>query len=161
MNKKRILLTAAACCIIAVLCIFMFKSDEAKIKKKLDLLERTASKDKDDGAYALLSKVENLTNLFTEDCYIKLEPPIRTVHTRSSLAAHFTTALRMVSYLKISFHDINITIDPEAKTAEAVLTATAEGPEAEGIYAREVILKWVKQEGTWLITSVEEHSPLR
>ena len=139
----------------------MITSDETKIKKKLSLLEHTASKDKDDGALALLSKVDNLNKLFTDDCHIKLKPPIRTVRTRSSLSAHLTAAFRMVKYIKVSFHDINVTVDAESNTAETVLTATAEGVEAEGIYAREVVMKWVKQEGTWLITSIEEHSPLR
>ena len=162
MSRKHIvILVAVICCAAALLLAVMPESDEAKIRKKLDLLAETVSKEKEDGPYTVLGKVEDLDRLFTEDCLVKLEPPARTVRTRSSLGTLLTGAFRMVSRIDVSFHDIHITVDPEKNRAKTVLTATVRGPETEGMHAREILMTWVKYEGTWLISSAEEWSPIR
>ena len=162
MKRTRTWIAAAAAC-AAVLIVFLYTrtSDEARIRKSLSRLEKILSKKGDEGFYALLGKTDALSRLLTEECSIDVKHPSVHVRTRGAVIALSGRALRAVSRLKVRFHDVKVTVAEEGGAARAVLTATAEGPDIEGVLAVEVETAWVKEEGKWLLSRVREIPVLR
>lgn len=161
MNKFVLALIVAL--VVAVATVLIIRSrDEYRIKKNLKLLAASVSKyrDIDEEGIAFLKKVARMKSLFFKDCTIMVGKPVPVIQGIEELIAFYTHAMRTVSEIKVTFHDISVVVEEDRKTAKTLMTAKADSPDlqegGDSIDAREVEMIWKKYEGKWKITTVNE-----
>jgi len=170
---KRILVVIIVVFIVVVtIVIIMRNRDEYRIKKNLKTLATlvTKSKGTNEVGVAFLSRVAALRKLFSKDCSVSLGESVPKMHGMEKFVpkmlgieeviAVYTQAMRSVSDITVTFHDISITIEENRKTAETLMTAKVKCSECyegeEGIDAREFEMGWEKVDGKWKIKTVKE-----
>jgi hypothetical protein len=158
--KKKIITSLIVLVILIIIIVIVFSdTDEARIRKKLDFLAETVSKDRDDGMYTALSKVEDLNETLTEDCSIRLKERFASIRGRANLTSTFSSGFQYVSELDVSFSNVTVEIHEEEQTAKTSLTATATSPDLEKPEVRKVEISLKKIEGEWWIYAVNEVTP--
>jgi hypothetical protein len=170
--KKILLVIITAFLVVVAIVIIIRNRDEYRIKKKLKSLAAlvTKSKGTNEVGVAFLSRVAALQKLFSKDCSVSLGETIPQMRGMEEFVpkmlgieeviAVYTQAMRSVSDITVTFHDISLNIEDNRKTAETLMTAKVKCSECyegeEGIDAREFEMGWEKVDGKWKIQSVNE-----
>ncbi len=169
---KKILLILVVALVVVSIVIIVRSRDEYRIKKKLKSLAALVTKSKgvDEKGLALIARAAALKKLFARDCSVSLGeyvPGIRDMGEFvpdmlgiEEVVGMYTMAMRSISDIKVTFHDISVTIGDNRKTANTYMTAKVKCAECfegdEGIDAREFEMEWEKVEGKWRIKEVKE-----
>ena len=158
--KKIILLITAGLIIFVFVSLVVRNRDQRIIKKKMNTLAMTLSKSRNEGALVFVTKTGRMNNLFTQNCLIELQPPVPRIQGLETLIAAFSHFQRSVDSMDVGFYDVSIRVDKNSKTAKAVMTAKATGPNPrDGVYstdARELEMEWAKVESKWRISKIIE-----
>jgi ketosteroid isomerase-like protein len=144
---------------------WLFPSDEAQIIATLtrvaESLEGSAAADPAEASRSApavggLGRLAALQNEFTSDAIVNAGPPFERLLGRQAIvgaAARIRVAARN---LTVRFSDISVTVAGDRVSASASAAAEAEFDGADGrvFEARELDLRFSRQEGRWMIASV-------
>ena len=146
--------------IFVIVSLIFRNRDQRIIKKKLNTLAVTLSKSGNKGDLVFIAKTGRINNLFTQNCLIELSSPVPRIQGLEILIPAFSHFYRSVESMDVGFYDVSLSVDKPGKTAKAVMTAKATGPNPrDGVYstdARELEMQWQKVEKTWKISRIIE-----
>lgn len=138
--------------------IYLFQSEEKKIRKQFHLLSKWASKAPDETPLTWAQKIKSMDHLFTSSCVLKAPAySISGSYSRNEIAGVVTQGRFQLSQLSLRFYDLVITF-PERGIAKVTLTARLTGKSHFGenvdeTHELECVLK--KIENHWLFSNVE------
>jgi len=138
--------------------VYLFPSEERKVKKQFHLLSECVSKDSGENTFTMANKTLNLRSLFTEKFELKTEiESMSGSYSPEEISSYVTHGRSMFSYLSLSFYDLGISF-PERGLAKVTLTARLKGRSTTGenfdeTHELECILK--KIEKKWLFSHAE------
>ncbi|MFH0911422.1 MAG: nuclear transport factor 2 family protein [Planctomycetota bacterium] len=157
LRRVGVFLSILAACGAALYLLYR-DSDEAKIRKRLDVLAETLSKSGPEGPLSVLPKMQRLSDLFTKDCRVSAGGPVPFIEGERALLAAFQRLYGEVDSVAVRFYDVEVTADPSGRAARATLSATATRRHlvrrGESLYARELNFDWKKVDGAWRIDEV-------
>ncbi len=135
-----------------------FQSEEAKVKKRFNLLSKWTSKDSGENKLATASRANNLKLLFAESCYIQASTySVSRNYKPQDISSIALMVLSQYSKLSLRFYDIEINIS-EKESANVVLTAKLSGKlttgeNVTGVHELECVLN--KIENNWLFNEIK------
>ena len=89
--------------------LYLFPSEEKKIKNQFSLLAEYVSKEEGEKILAMAGKMRNLESLFAEPLAVKAPPyALSGTFTRSEIAGLVARARLHFSHLVLDFHDLSI-----------------------------------------------------
>ena len=138
--------------------LYLFPSEEKKIKKQFALLSQWASKDQEENVFSLAQRGKSIGTLFGENSGLKVPPySIDGRYTREEIMSYAVRARSQFSRLNLEFYDLNISF-PEEGLAKVTLTGKLTGKlqdkeNVNEIRELECVLK--KMEGKWLFSEFE------
>ena len=138
--------------------VYLFPSEERKVKKQFNLLSEWVSKDSGENTFTMAHKTRNLGSLFAEKFELKTEiESMSGSYTSEEISSYAARGRFMFSYLSLSFYDLGISF-PEKGIAKVTLTARLKGRSTTGenfdeTHELECILK--KIEKRWLFSHAE------
>ena len=145
--------------------VYLYPSEEKKIKKQISLLSKYASREGRESAFALGRRLDNLGKLFAPR--VDLKAPgyeLSGTHTRREIINLAARARVAFSSMTLKFYDVSVAI-PGEREAKVSATGRLTGISAEGKSIDEVQdLELTLQkdgEGRWLFTAVEVIEVLR
>jgi hypothetical protein len=138
--------------------LYLFPSEEKKIKKQFQLLAEWVSKDPGETIMTMAYKIKNIGTLFDGTCQFKI--PVYSFsgsYTPEEISSYATSGRLSFSQLDLRFYDLHI-VFPEKGIAKVTLTAKLTGKLTVGEYVDEAheletILK--KIEKRWLFSRFE------
>lgn len=137
---------------------FLFPTEEAVIRNRLNGLARTLSFKSGSGMLSQAFQAQKAAEFFTTDVDVEVNvagyDPMN-MHGREEVQQATMLARSRLTSLKVDFPDMNITIDPGGQTAKVNLTGKAEIPGERDISAQEFNFLLKKVDGKWLIYKVE------
>lgn len=159
MVKTRLLIILSCVVIIGIVAVvYLFPSDEKKIKKQVALLAEWASKEPGENIFTTVQKIKGIGTLFAERCVLKLPShEIAGPHSRDEITAYATQARVQFSRIHLKFEDLTI-IFPEKEVARVTLTGRLTGKWANGENvdeSRELECILKKIDNQWLFTEFE------
>jgi hypothetical protein len=159
MVKAPALSRVAQIMIIAiVLAVSCAPSEEKRVKKQFELLSKWVSKDSGENAFTLAKKIQNIANLFVDDCKITVpEESLSGTYAKDEISRYAGQARLRFSKLSLRFNDFDIDF-PEEAMANVYLTARVTGQSTAGERVDEIrelqcVLR--KIEDTWFFSSIE------
>jgi ketosteroid isomerase-like protein len=135
-----------------------FPSAEKAIRSRLAELARTASFKPADGTVPKTLKAQKLPEFFTADAVILLDARgfrPQKISGREEIQQQVTGAMHFLQGLHVEFLDINLTFDPDKRSAIANLTGKAIVDGERDFYVLELNFMLKKVDGEWLIYRVE------
>lgn len=144
--------------------IFLFQSEECKVKKQFHLLSEWVSKDPGENTFTMAHKTQKIGTLFAENFELKTEmDSMSGSYTPTEISSYVAQGQLMFSYLSLRFYDFDISF-PEKVIAKVILTARLKGRSTSGEDVDEIrevqcILK--KIEKRWLFSHVETMEVLK
>ena len=136
----------------------IFPSPEHVIRKRLAELSKAVSIQGKESPVAMLANASRVAGFFTADIEIRVDVPgasAQVITGRDELFAIAQRVRTMSTGLEVQFLDVNITIAPDKKSAEANLTLRAKAPGDRDQIVQEMKLLLNKSEGSWKIRKVE------
>jgi len=137
---------------------FLFPSAERVIRKRLAELSRSVSIRGKESPLAVMANASKVADFFTRDVEIRVEVPgssSRSINGREELF-QITQQVRLVmGGLEVQFLDINLSIAPDKRSAEANLTLRAKVAGDRDQIVQELKLLLNKREGKWKIQRLE------
>jgi hypothetical protein len=136
----------------------IFPSPEHVIRKRLAELSKAVSIQGKESPVAMLANASRVAGFFTADIEIRVDVPgasAQVITGRDELFAIAQRVRTMSTGLEVQFLDVNITIAPDKKSAEANLTLRAKSPGDRDQIVQEMKLLLNKSEGSWKIQKVE------
>ncbi len=155
--KNPVAIAAAVIGILIVVWLVYPKSEEDRIRQRLDELAYVVSTTNQQRDAARLIHIAGLKQYFTEDVTVEVKPDIRKVKGRSNLLkmAHF--ALQQEPDLTVAFEDMTVTRDSGMQLAlvnTTVIVTGVQNQQARSLDARELEMDLVKTDGEWVIKAV-------
>jgi len=155
--KNPVAIAAAVIGILIVVWLVYPKSEEDRIRQRLDELAYVVSTTNQQRDAARLIHIAGLKQFFTEDVTVEVKPDIRKVKGRSNLLkmAHF--ALQQEPDLTVAFEDMTVTRDSGMQLAlvnTTVIVTGVQNQQARSLDARELEMDLVKTDGEWVIKAV-------
>lgn len=155
---KYIIIFLSVVIFVILATVYLFQSEEKKVKKQFDLLSKWASKDPGENTFTMMNKIKNIGALFEENCGVKI--PAQSFsgsHTRNEITSYAAQGRLQFSQLHLEFCDLNVAL-PEKGIAKVYLTARLTGKLNGGEYVNEAheldcVLK--KIENKWLFSDIE------
>jgi len=137
--------------------IVFFPNPEHVIRKRLAELSKSVSISGKESPLAVVANASRVADFFTADIEIRIDVPGASAQAINGREELFQIAqrVRMIGGLDVRFLDINLTIAPDKKSAEANLTLRAKVPGDRDQIVQEMKLLLNKLEGTWRIQRVE------
>ena len=144
--------------------LFLFQSEEKKLKKQVRLLSEYVSKDSDESTIAMARKMQKLGTLFDASCELKIPVASLTgAYTREEISSYAARGRARFSKVSLTFFDLDVTFS-EGGAAKVNLTARLEGRTNFGEVTREtreLLCLLRKIDGQWLFNSMEAIEVLR
>jgi hypothetical protein len=138
--------------------IFLFQSEEHKVKKQFHLLSEWVSKDPGENTFTMAHKIQKIGTLFGENFELKTEmDSMSGSYTPTEISSYVAQGQLMFSYLSLKFYDFDISF-PEKGIANVILTARLKGKSTSGEDVdeiHEVLCILRKIEKKWLFSHVE------
>lgn len=165
MNSRT--LAAIALVAVAAGAWFLLRGDfdEEQIRRNLDDLAAMASSPEGQpDAPAPLVRLARIRKVLTEDCEVRPGEAYPAISGRDNLMAVIGQYTGSVSGLRVTFHDLTVTVADDGQTATTTktVTVTSRGKQGEDILdAREARMTWRKVDGDWRIAVIEEVATLR
>jgi hypothetical protein len=157
-NQKNIMIIAMTCIAGIIVFFWLYESDEAKIKKRFDILAEDAAKVADEKELAAAIKAKNISDLCAESFQIELPSySISRMFPRSDISAHILAARAHYSDIAVKFYDIHIEF-PEENIAEVTLTGSVEAKLTTGELVNEIHelqCTLTKIEKDWFFSKIE------
>jgi hypothetical protein len=155
--KNPVAIAAAVLGILVVVWLVYPKSEEDRIRQRLDELAYVVSTTNQQRDTARLIHIAGLKQFFTEEVAVEVNPDIRKVKGRSNLLkmAHF--ALQQEPDLTVAFEDMNVIYDTGTQLAlvnTTVIVTGVQSQQARSLDARELEMDLVKADGEWVIKAV-------
>jgi len=158
LKKLIVLLVGVGAALAAVwLWQVLFPNNETQIRRLLDDVAESASLKANTHPLVRLGGANKLADFFTSDVVIDLEGasiPVRSMNGREELVQAVTAARASVQEVKVGFHDVQITVDPDGISAAAHLTALANVTGTTDPYVQETRMRLVKNADGWRISKV-------
>lgn len=138
--------------------VFLFQSEEHKVKKQFHLLSEWVSKDPGENAFTMAHKLQKIGTLFAENFELKTEvDSMSGSYTPAEISSYAARGRLMFSHLSLKFYDFDISF-PRKGIANVTLTArlrgrATSGEEVDEIHEVQCILG--KIEKRWLFSHVE------
>ena len=158
---KRVIQIALAIAIIGLAVwgwLVLHPSPEKAIRSRLNDLAKTISFKSGSGMLGQAYNAEKVSEFFTPDVDVEINlagtEPL-SIQGRDEVMALAAKARSHLTSLKVEFPDMNVTIDPDGKSAKVNLTGKATVPGERDISAQEFDFKLKKVDGKWLIYHVE------
>ena len=158
MTIKHIIIALLVVAIGAVAFVFVFQSEERRVKKQFKSLSERVSKEPGENKLAMALKAKQLQTLFADNCGIRVPSyPISGDYTPQDISSLALTAFSQYSTTSLKFYDMNIDIT-ENGMATVRVTANLTGKLTTGQHIDEThelkcILK--KVESSWLFSDFE------
>ena len=159
MVKMKYLVVAASVILLAILAyVFLFQTEEKKVKKQFALLSHSVSKDPGETPFTLVQKMQRIGKLFSEKCEIKI--PVETFSGSYTPEEITSLAARArIPFLELHLQFYDLTVDfPEKRIANVVLTGKLSGKLNNGETVdetRELGCVLRKAEKGWAFSTVE------
>lgn len=152
----RRLVVVAGVLAVAIAVSVWWRSDERRIGRALDRLERACEKDGPDGALELLSRTATIIDAFAPGLLISAAPYEGSIRDARELAGLVHRYRGTAEQVRISDRERELRVSPGG-TAEMSAVFAIDGtrggsPGRESFRAR---LFWVEVEGEWKIREVE------
>lgn len=154
----RLVLLAAVAGLGYWLWTVFFPSPEKVIRARLTELARTASFGSGASPIARGLKAQRLANHFTPDAQLSFEAPgigSRTLTGAEEIRQTAAAGFHSLSSLRIKFLDVTVQPDADPRTAEVRLTAEIRADGSEDYGVQELLFKFQRVDGKWLINRVE------
>jgi len=133
-------------------------SPEKAIRSRLDNLAKTLSFKSGSGMLGQAYNAEKISEFFTPDVEVEINfngvEPL-SIQGRDEVMALAAKGRSQLTSLKVEFPDMNVTINPDGKSAKVNLTGKAIVPGERDISAQEFNFQLKKVDGKWLIYRVE------
>jgi hypothetical protein len=133
-------------------------SPEKAIRSRLNNLAKTLSFKSGSGMLGQAYNAEKISEFFTPDVDVEINfagvEPL-SIQGRDEVMGFAAKARSHLTSLKVEFPDMNVTIDPDGKSAKVNLTGKAAVPGERDISAQEFNFQLKKVDGKWLIYRVE------
>ena len=136
----------------------VFPSPERVIRKRLAELAKSVSFGGNESPLAALDNSQRVAGFFTEDVEVHVDLPGRSAQIlsgREQLFYAVKQARSMLGGLQVEFLDVNATVAPDRKSAEANLTLKGRVAGEKDLIVQELKLMLNKLEGNWRIKRVE------
>lgn len=150
---------------IAFVAYQWWPSSERAVKNRLGELAETLSVPANDGDLGRVTRVAELRHYFAEDVHVRASASGPEVTSRDALLALMGGWTPPPGGWTIEFVDVHVTLGQESTTAQVYLTAKISGHDARTgeatLDAREANLTMAKQDGDWVVTSVEAAETLQ
>ena len=155
---KYVIIAILGVLIVIVSALYLFQSEERRIKKRFDLLAELASKEPGETAFTLAYKVQRIGTLFSDACEVRVpSQSISGRYTPEEISSHAAGARFPLSELSLQFYDLDIEF-PEEGTATVLLTGRLRGKSKGGETIHETReLQCILREigGEWLFSHLE------
>ncbi len=138
--------------------LYLFPSEEKKVKKQFRLLAGWVSKEPGESPITMVYKIKNIGTLFDETCEFNIPAySFSGTYTPQEISSYAGSGRLSLSQLDLKFYDLDITF-PEEGVAKVSLTARVTGKSNSGEYVDEAhelesLLK--KVEKKWLFSKIE------
>lgn len=153
---KYIVIAVLVCAAVVYAALYLFESEESRIKKRFKELAEVISKDAEEETLALTMKTGRLRDLLAPKCAV--DYPARSIdrtYSSKEISQILTRVLMQYSECSTDFVDIHIEISGETE-ASAVFTAKLRGklPSGDRVEdVHEVESELEKIEGEWVFDS--------
>ena len=124
---RAILFSALALIAAAVWYFFIYETEEDKIRNSFDTLIRCTSKSDNKGMIDEVADVRGIERVFAPEIELKGIPYASGKYKAKELALRFMQGRKMINTLRLSVHDLQITISPDKTSAETEFTLYAQG----------------------------------
>ena len=155
---KYVIIAILGVLIVIVSALYLFQSEERRIKKRFDLLAELASKEPGETAFTLAYKVQRIGTLFSDACEVRVpSQSISGRYTPEEISSHAAGARLPLSELSLQFYDLDIEF-PEEGMATVLLTGRLTGESKAGETIHETReLQCILREigGEWLFSHLE------
>jgi hypothetical protein len=162
-DVRRVVVLSLVAAGIAVLAWGWATRDQREINSRLARIQRLISKQPDESALSGLARAQEVMRYFSARPRIGLGPPMSTIEDRQELAVLILQVRSSVTSLKVSVRDKVLDLAPDHLTATMDLTAdgtvTYERRTERDI--REFELKWIKQDGHWVVEQARVTSTIQ
>jgi len=136
----------------------IFPPPERVIRKRLAELSKSVSIGGKESPLAAVANASRMADFFTTDIEIRLDWPgasAQVINGREELFQIAKGVRSMIGGLDVQFLDINLTVAPDKKSAEANLTLRAKVAGDRDQIVQEMKLLLNKLEGNWRIQRLE------
>ncbi len=159
MVKYRSIIVGALVGLAAIsVALYLFPSEEKKVKKQFGLLSEWVSKEPGESPITMAYKIKNIGTLFDGTCEFKIPAySFSGSYTREEISSYAGSGRLSFSQLDLKFYDFVIAF-PDKGIAKVTLTAKVRGKSSSGEYIDEAhelgsVLK--KIEKKWLFSKFE------
>ena len=150
---------------IAFLIYQWWPSPERAIKNRLGGLAKTLSVPANDGDLGRVTRVAELRHYFAQDVRVRAGASGPEITSRDALLGLIGAWTPPPGGWTIEFVDVQVTLGQQATSARVYLTAKVSGHDARTseptLDAREANFSMAKQDGDWVVTSVEAAETLQ
>ena len=140
-----------------------FTRDQRQINRTVNRLRDLVSKSQEEKAIGGLIRAKEISNCFATPVDVCLGDPWPDFKDRDSLAAAVHHGRSIAQTIQVTIRNRTLNISPDHQSATMDLAAeaavTLSGGSLQDI--REFRLRWVKNEGQWLISKVELRETIR
>ncbi len=143
---------------------FFFPTPQKVIEKHLVKLARLASFSSTDGNFKRLADTERIGSLLARNIHVVLDVPGgrgQTFDNREELLQAVMAARSSVKNLQAQFTDIGIILNPDRRSAVALLTVKAKVGGEPDLLVELLKFTFQNTNDDWLITGLETVRPLR
>lgn len=156
-NRLGIIVGVLAVLIVGWFALSLWKSEEDRIRERLDELADVVSTAKHQTGAARGFHIAQLREFFTEDVTVEIKPDIRKVMGRDTLLQAAHIALQHEPSLAVAFRDVSVTRDngtEHARVNTTVIVTGVSSHQAKSVDAQELEMELVKAEDEWLIKAI-------
>lgn len=138
--------------------VYLFPSEEKRVKKQFTSLSRWISKDPDEKKLAMAAKMQNIKSVFAKTCQFEgAAAGFSGTYSPDEIARNAIAARSKFSKVSLKFYDLEVDF-PKEGTAKVTTTAKLTGSATDGdavdeTHELECILQ--KIDDVWLIREVE------
>src|SRR4030042_1718274 len=138
--------------------LYLFPSEEKKVKKQFRLLSEWVSKEQGESPITMVYKIKNIGALFDGTCEFNIPAySFSGTYTPEEISSYAAQGRLSFSQLDLKFYDLDIVFQ-EKRIAKVTLTAKVTGKSSSGEYLNEAhelesLLK--KVEKRWLFSKIE------
>lgn len=141
----------------------LFPNEETVIRARLQQLARKVSFEPGESLLSKTAKASQAADLFSPDVTVHLTHAAReqiSFAGRADLLQALNNAHLHARGLQVEFPDILVSLEPDRRTASALLTAKARLHGEPELYLHELKMVLKKRDRQWLITNVEDFKTL-
>ena len=141
---------------------YIGNADERVIQKRLKKLADTVEVHGPESPVTAGLKARTVASYFTPDARLATTVASPSVQGRSEVASTVLAVRRQLDRMTLKLDHPTLTVSPDRRTARVRLgvTALVAGSMGREQVRRLFILKWIRQDGQWLIQQVEPYDTI-